>query len=136
VRDATSAFWHQTCTAKTGRDEMSVVDSPLQVYGVKNLRIADGSIMPRRDHREYDGPLVIRFDLIKGGNVNGDYLSYSQYYESDIPQLFRIRVQFRTGRRVLLVFVGAEFSEPPLHGGRTIEPRNKQSIEQQWPLGL
>jgi choline dehydrogenase len=47
VRDATSAFWHQTCTAKMGRDEMSVVDSKLQVYGIDNLRIADGSIMPR-----------------------------------------------------------------------------------------
>ena len=30
-----------------GRDEMSVVDSKLQVYGIDNLRIADGSIMPR-----------------------------------------------------------------------------------------
>jgi len=47
VRDATSAFWHQTCTAKMGRDEMSVVDGKLQVYGIDNLRIADGSIMPR-----------------------------------------------------------------------------------------
>jgi choline dehydrogenase len=47
VRDATSAFWHQACTAKMGRDEMSVVDSKLQVYGIDNLRIADGSIMPR-----------------------------------------------------------------------------------------
>ena len=29
-----------------------------------------------------------RFDLINGGNVNGDYLSYSGYYESDIPNYF------------------------------------------------
>jgi choline dehydrogenase len=47
VRDATSTYWHQTCTAKMGRDEMSVVDSRLQVYGIDNLRIADGSIMAR-----------------------------------------------------------------------------------------
>ena len=26
---------------------MSVVDAKLQVYGIQNLRIADGSIMPR-----------------------------------------------------------------------------------------
>jgi GMC oxidoreductase len=32
---------------KMGRDSMSVVDANLQVYGITNLRIADGSIMPR-----------------------------------------------------------------------------------------
>jgi choline dehydrogenase len=47
VRDATSTYWHQTCTAKMGRDEMSVVDSRLQVYGINHLRTADGAIMPR-----------------------------------------------------------------------------------------
>jgi choline dehydrogenase len=30
-----------------GRDAMSVVDGKLKVYGIDNLRIADGSIMPR-----------------------------------------------------------------------------------------
>jgi choline dehydrogenase len=30
-----------------GRDSMSVVDGELKVYGIGNLRIADGSIMPR-----------------------------------------------------------------------------------------
>jgi choline dehydrogenase len=30
-----------------GRDPMSVVDGALKVYGIENLRIADGSIMPR-----------------------------------------------------------------------------------------
>jgi choline dehydrogenase len=30
-----------------GRDAMSVVDHRLRVYGIKKLRIADGSIMPR-----------------------------------------------------------------------------------------
>ena len=29
-----------------GRDDLSVVDAKLRVYGVRNLRIADGSIMP------------------------------------------------------------------------------------------
>jgi choline dehydrogenase len=47
VRDATSTFWHYACTAKMGRDEMSVVDSRLKVYGIDNLRVADASIMPR-----------------------------------------------------------------------------------------
>jgi len=30
-----------------GRDNMSVVDGNLKVFGIENLRIADGSIMPR-----------------------------------------------------------------------------------------
>ena len=47
VRDAASTYHHQTCTAKMGRDSMSVVDGQLRVYGIENLRIADGSIMPR-----------------------------------------------------------------------------------------
>jgi choline dehydrogenase len=36
----------QTCAAKMGRDAMSVVNGNLKVYGIENLRIADGSIMP------------------------------------------------------------------------------------------
>ena len=47
IRDAASTYHHQTCTAKVGRDSMSVVDGQLKVYGIENLRIADGSIMPR-----------------------------------------------------------------------------------------
>jgi len=47
VRDAAVTYWHQTCSAKMGRDAMSVVDSHLRVYGVDGLRIADGSVMPR-----------------------------------------------------------------------------------------
>jgi choline dehydrogenase len=47
IRDAAVTYWHQTCTAKMGRDSMSVVDAQLKVYGIENLRIADGSIMPR-----------------------------------------------------------------------------------------
>jgi choline dehydrogenase len=47
VRQSANSYWHQTCTAKMGRDSMSVVDGELRVYGVANLRVADGSIMPR-----------------------------------------------------------------------------------------
>jgi len=47
IRDAASSYWHQTCTAKMGHDAMSVVDGSLKVHGIDNLRIADGSIMPR-----------------------------------------------------------------------------------------
>jgi choline dehydrogenase-like flavoprotein len=59
ARDAASTYWHQTCTAKMGRDEMSVVDSRLRVYGIDNLRIADGSIMPRVTTGNTMAPCVI-----------------------------------------------------------------------------
>jgi choline dehydrogenase len=47
IRDNAMSWWHQSGTAKMGRDPLSVVDSKLKVYGIKNLRIADASIMPR-----------------------------------------------------------------------------------------
>jgi len=47
IRNAIATVWHQTCTAKMGRDAMSVVDHELKVHEIDNLRIADGSIMPR-----------------------------------------------------------------------------------------
>ncbi len=47
VRNAAIPFWHYSCTARMGRDEMSVVNATLRVHGIEGLRIADGSIMPR-----------------------------------------------------------------------------------------
>jgi choline dehydrogenase len=45
--DGVATIWHQSCTAKMGRDRMAVVDSRLEVYGIERLRIADASVMPR-----------------------------------------------------------------------------------------
>ena len=59
IRNAAASYWHETCTAKMGQDEMSVVDSKLKVYGIKNLRIADGSIMPRVTTGNTMAPCVI-----------------------------------------------------------------------------
>jgi len=59
IRDATATYFHQTCTAKMGRDSMSVVDAQLKVYGIKNLRIADGSIMPRVTTGNTMAPCII-----------------------------------------------------------------------------
>lgn len=47
IRDSAVTYWHQCCTAKMGRDALSVVDHQLKVYGIEKLRIADASIMPR-----------------------------------------------------------------------------------------
>jgi choline dehydrogenase len=59
IEDATITVWHQTGTAKMGRDALSVVDSQLRVYGVENLRIADGSIMPRVTTGNTMAPCVV-----------------------------------------------------------------------------
>ncbi|MBT0667342.1 GMC family oxidoreductase N-terminal domain-containing protein [Novosphingobium profundi] len=47
ARDGAVTYWHESCTAKMGRDEMSVVDAQLRVHGIEGLRIADASVMPR-----------------------------------------------------------------------------------------
>jgi choline dehydrogenase len=47
IRDGAISYWHQSGTARMGRDAMSVVDGELRVFGLENLRIADASIMPR-----------------------------------------------------------------------------------------
>jgi len=59
IRDSVTTYWHQTCTAKMGRDSMSVVDANLKVYGIENLRIADGSIMPRVTTGNTMAPCII-----------------------------------------------------------------------------
>ena len=59
IRNNAISWWHQTCTAKMGRDTMSVVDGNLKVYGLENLRIADGSIMPRVTTGNTMAPCVI-----------------------------------------------------------------------------
>src|SRR5580700_4294308 len=58
-RDSVVTYWHQTCTAKMGRDSRSVVAANLKVYGIENLRIADGSIMPRVTTGNTMAPCVI-----------------------------------------------------------------------------
>lgn len=59
IRDAAVSYFHATCTAKMGTDKMSVVDAKLRVYGIENLRIADGSIMPRITTGNTMAPCVI-----------------------------------------------------------------------------
>jgi len=58
-RDGLGTHWHQSGTAKMGRDAMSVVDGQLKVYGVDGLRIADASILPRVTTGNTMAPCVI-----------------------------------------------------------------------------
>ncbi|MET0281047.1 MAG: GMC family oxidoreductase N-terminal domain-containing protein [Steroidobacteraceae bacterium] len=59
LRDSAVTYWHQSCTAKMGRDEMSVVDGKLAVYGIEKLRIADASIMPNVTSGNTMAPCVV-----------------------------------------------------------------------------
>lgn len=45
-REYSSTIFHPVGTCKMGIDEMSVVDPELRVHGLRNLRVADASIMP------------------------------------------------------------------------------------------
>jgi choline dehydrogenase len=59
LRDAVTTYWHESGTAKMGRDPMSVVDGHLKVHGVENLRVADASIMPRITSGNTMAPCVV-----------------------------------------------------------------------------
>ncbi len=59
IRDGVTTVWHQSCTAKMGRDNMSVVDARLKVYGVERLRIADASVLRRVPLANTMAPSVI-----------------------------------------------------------------------------
>ena len=47
LRNVVQTFWHQSGTARMGRDDMAVLDSRLRVIGVEGLRVADASALPR-----------------------------------------------------------------------------------------
>lgn len=59
IRNGLVTFWHQSCTAKMGRDAMSVVDSKLKVYGIESLRVADASVLPHVTTGNTMAPCVI-----------------------------------------------------------------------------
>jgi choline dehydrogenase len=46
IRNNGSTIWHPVGTCKMGRDALAVVDPQLRVHGIRNLRVADASIMP------------------------------------------------------------------------------------------
>lgn len=58
-RDGLGTFWHQSGTARMGRDGMSVVDGKLKVHGVDGLRVADASILPRVTTGNTMAPCVV-----------------------------------------------------------------------------
>jgi choline dehydrogenase len=46
LRQAAGTYFHQSGTARMGRDAEAVVDGALRVHGIERLRVADASVMP------------------------------------------------------------------------------------------
>lgn len=47
IRDGATTYFHASGACRMGADDAAVVDPQLRVNGIRNLRIADSSIMPR-----------------------------------------------------------------------------------------
>jgi choline dehydrogenase len=61
IRGACNTIFHPTGTCKMGKadDGMAVVDPELRVHGLRNLRVADASIMPRIVGGNTNAPVIM-----------------------------------------------------------------------------
>ena len=57
IRGLTETDYHPCGTCKMGNTEDSVVDHELKVYGIDNLRIVDGSILPKIISANLNAPI-------------------------------------------------------------------------------
>ena len=57
IRGLTETDYHPCGTCKMGNTEDSVVDEELKVYGIDNLRIVDGSILPKIISANLNAPI-------------------------------------------------------------------------------
>lgn len=59
VRNTSTTIYHPTGTCKMGSDPMAVVDDQLKVHGIRGLRVADCSIMPRIVSGNTNAPAIM-----------------------------------------------------------------------------
>ncbi len=59
IKKIAECIYHPVGTCKMGCDAMSVVDPELRVYGIKNLRVADASVMPQIISGNTNAPTIM-----------------------------------------------------------------------------
>ena len=59
ARNTSVTIYHPTGTCKMGSDKMAVVDERLRVHGVRGLRVADCSIMPKITSGNTNAPAIM-----------------------------------------------------------------------------
>lgn len=77
IRTISMTIYHPVGTAKMGPewDNTAVVDPRLRVYGVKNLRVIDASIMPTISNGNTNAPVIMIGE--KGADlIKEDYLNF------------------------------------------------------------
>ncbi len=59
IRDFATTIYHPAGSCKMGLDALAVVDSRLRVRGIRGLRVADASIMPRIINANTNAPCIM-----------------------------------------------------------------------------
>ena len=59
ARNTATTIYHPTGTCKMGADPMAVVDHRLRVHGIRGLRVADASIMPKITSGNTNAPAIM-----------------------------------------------------------------------------
>jgi choline dehydrogenase len=73
LRTVANTEHHPTSTCRMGSDDLAVTDSSSRVHGTENLRIVDGSILPRVPSANINAPIIMAAekiaDAIKGEGI-------------------------------------------------------------------
>lgn len=80
ARRSVGTYHHQVGTCRIGVDDLAVVDPALRVHGVRNLRVADASVMPSVPSANTNAPSIMIGEkladlLLGGGSVDGTLAS-------------------------------------------------------------